>query len=76
MVGAVSDQSAQVLYRPGSTEMPLRLTVFSGDDRKVQTIEARAEKEHDFVAKFDVRGLKQNTEYRYQIACERVLSSS
>ena len=67
MVGAVSDQSAQVLYRPGSTEMPLRLTVFSGDDRKVQTIEARAEKEHDFVAKFDVRGLKQNTEYRYQI---------
>jgi len=71
IVGAVEADSAQLLFRPAfhaeANEQVLRLTLFSSEGDATQTVEAKCNKEHDYVAKFALQGLTPNTTYRYQI---------
>ena len=66
VVGTVESTTAQILYRPGTTESKWRLSLLA-DGHVVQQISARSRNEHDNVVKFSVNGLKPTTLYRYQI---------
>jgi len=67
MVGTVTTDEARLLYRPGSEEVLLRLTVTDDDGTILATSESRSLEANDHVAKFHVGGLRAETSYRYRI---------
>ncbi len=72
-VGSVGSTDAYFLFRPGETELDLRLSVLSESGEFVKSVDAKSAEVDDFVAKFHVTQLESGTPYHYQIS---VLSSS
>ncbi len=67
IVGAVEPTTARVLYRPGTIEAKLQLTV-SQNGKAVKKVVAKSLPENDFVVQFEVTELKPATEYNYRIS--------
>ncbi len=67
LVGTVKTDEAWFLYRPGSVEKPMRLSVLDKGNQVVATSEATSAAADDYVAKFHVSGLSAATFYRYRI---------
>ena len=67
-VGSVGSTDAYFLFRPGESELALRLSVLSESGEIVTNVDAKSSAIDDFVAKFHVTQLESGTPYRYQIA--------
>ena len=67
-VGSVGSTDAYFLFRPGESELALRLSVLSESGEIVTNVDAKSSAIDDFVAKFHVTQLESGTHYRYQIA--------
>lgn len=67
-VGSVGSSDAYFLFRPGESELDLRLSVLSASGEIVTSVDAESSEVDDFVAKFHVTELESGTRYRYQIA--------
>lgn len=66
-VGSVGTNDAYFLFRPGESELNLRLSVLSGFGKILTSVESKSAAVDDFVAKFHVAQLETATDYRYQI---------
>ncbi|WP_417848088.1 LamG-like jellyroll fold domain-containing protein [Thalassoglobus sp.] len=66
IVGTVEPTTARILYRPGKIETKLQLTVLK-NGQPIKEVTTTALAANDFVAKFEVTGLKPATNYSYQI---------
>lgn len=66
IVGTVESTTAHILYRPGTAETQLQLSVLA-DGQVVQRVAGVSNSENDFVARFSVKGLKAATTYSYRI---------
>ncbi len=67
MVGTVKTDEAWFLFRPGSAEKNLRLSVMNEAGQVVAANESTSDAENDHVAKFHVDGLSAATAYSYRI---------
>ena len=59
---------AHLLFRPGESELDLRLSVLTDSGKIVTSVDAESVAVDDFVAKFHVTQLESGTLYRYQVA--------
>ena len=57
-VGSVGSTDAYFLFRPGETELDLRLSVLSESGEFVKSVDAKSAEVDDFVAKFHVTQLE------------------
>lgn len=74
LVGSVSSNSVQMLFRPSAKAQTLRLQIFDDNGQLVKVVSSDCAAEKDFVAHFAISGLQPATTYEYQI--ERIGDSS
>ena len=67
-VGSVGSNDAYFLFRPGESDLDLRLSVLTESGEFVTSVDANSVADNDFVAKFYVTQLESDTPYRYRIA--------
>ena len=67
LVGTVKPTEARFLYRPGASEVLLRLSVLDASQQVVGSSETTSLAANDYVAQFHVTGLQANTRYQYKI---------
>ena len=67
-VGSVGSNDAYFLFRPGESDLDLRLSVLTESGEFVTSVDAKSVADNDFVAKFYVTQLESDTPYRYRIA--------
>jgi alkaline phosphatase D len=67
LIGTIKPTEAHFLYRPGSFEKPLRLSVMNAKQQVIASTESTSLAANDHVAKFHITGLSAATAYTYRI---------